>query len=37
VETEKARVLALEGLVLSVVGPLIHGVLVLWLMAHRHL
>jgi hypothetical protein len=37
VETERAWVLALEGLVLSVVGPLIHGVLVLWLMAHRHL
>ena len=37
VETEEAWGLALEGLVLSVVGPLIHGVLVLWLMAHRHL
>jgi hypothetical protein len=33
VETEKAWGLALEGLVLNVVGPLIHGVLVLWLMA----
>jgi hypothetical protein len=36
-ETERAWGLALEGLVLRVVGPLIHGVLVLWLMAHRHL
>jgi hypothetical protein len=36
-ETEKARGLAMEGLFLNVVGPLIHGVLVLWLMAHRHL
>jgi hypothetical protein len=35
-ETDKAGTLALEGLVLSVVGPLIHGVLVLWLMAHGH-
>jgi hypothetical protein len=37
VETERAWGLALEGLVLNVVGPLIHGVLVLSLMAHRHL
>ena len=36
-ETERAWDLALEGLVFNVVGPLIHGVLVLWLMAHRHL
>jgi hypothetical protein len=36
-ETETAWDLALEGLVLNVVGPLIHGVLVLWLMAHPHL
>jgi hypothetical protein len=36
-ETEKAGSLALGGLFLSIVGLLLHGVLVLWLMAHRHL
>jgi hypothetical protein len=36
-ETEKAGSLALRGLFLSIVGLLLHGVLVLWLLAHRHL
>jgi hypothetical protein len=36
-ETEKAGGLALGGLFLSVVGLLIHGALVLWLMAHGRL
>jgi len=36
-ETEKAGGLALEGLFLSVVGMLIHDVVVLSLMAHGHL
>jgi hypothetical protein len=36
-ETEKAGGVALGGPFLSVVGLLIHGVLILWLMAHGHL